>query len=281
MVAWGVERGALRQIVEIVHRRTGTDFSTYRPATVERRIQNRMISLGLDDAGQYVARLLAEPLETWRLVERLTIKVSRFYRNGAAFDCLRREVLPMLARRAEGRPLRVWSAGCACGEEAWSLAMLLQEVRSPGVVEASDLDAKALEVAREGIYSDDVLDELPDDLRERYLAPLLRRGHGAWRVRSELRSRVRFVQQDITLFEPPTGRERYDLVCCRNVLIYLQRPTQRDVFARLLAAVAPGGCLSLGEAEWPPPSYAERLRCLGRKTRVFQRVDEESGEVGR
>lgn len=268
--------GPLREIVAVVLRRTGTDFSRYRQAIVERRIRNRMISLGLEDAQQYLACLLAEPEETSQLVGRLTIKVSRFYRNRAVFDCLRRDVLPALVRRAQGRPLRVWSAGCAFGEEAYSLAMLLQESGCSGIVDASDLDPKALEQARRGVYSDEACWELPDDLRSRYLTPAEWRGNRVHRVRSVLRDRVRFLQQDLTTLTPMEGRDRYDLVCCRNVLIYLERPAQLALFSRVFSSVAPSGFLCLGEAEWPPSSQAAHLRGLGRNRRVFQKADENS-----
>lgn len=254
-------------ILAVLHARTGCDFSRYRPATVYRRIRNRMIALGIATLPEYLARLESVEDEALPLLERLTIKVSRFYRNPATFDLLRAHVLPRLARARAGAPLRIWSAGCGCGEEAYTLAMLLEEAGLPGAITASDIDPAAIGAARVAAYPEEALVELPSELRRRFLRPL---PGGRYGVDPALRARLRFVTHDLTGAEPAPGEGAFDLVCCRNVLIYLQREVQQRVLQRLCAALVPGGFLCLGEAEWPAALAPRRLAPLGRKSHVFR-----------
>jgi chemotaxis methyl-accepting protein methylase len=263
------EAATLRAILSELRERTGTDFSIYRPAMVERRIRNRMISLGLTDLRMYLARLQSTPSEPQHLLERITIKVSRFYRNQAAFETLYSEVLPALVARNPRRPLRIWSAGCAHGEEPYSLALLLAELGREDVVEATDLDPGALERARAGVYPPEALEELPPHLRERYFEPTRSGRSLVYRVSSLLRTRVRFRQHDLTATNDGETFGPFDLVTCRNVLIYLQRDAQQRVFQDLRNRVAEGGVLCLGEAEWPPPAHERNLSIVDRKNRIF------------
>ena len=257
----------VQAILDVLRLRTGCDFSRYRRATMHRRIRNRMIALGIASLPEYLARIEDAEDEALPLLERLTIKVSRFYRNRATFDLLRTHVLPHLARDRGGAALRMWSAGCGCGEEAYSLAMLLEEAALPGFVVASDIDPAALDAARAAAYPAEALAELPPELRERFLRA---RPDGRYSVDEALRARVRLVAHDLTGRRPAPGAEKYDLVCCRNVLIYLQREAQERLLHRLSAVIAPGGWLCLGEAEWPAPLVPGRLVPLGRTSHLFR-----------
>lgn len=258
-------------ILGTLHERTGCDFSYYRPATVYRRIRNRMISLGVERLDDYLRLLRSSDDEALRLLERVTIKVSRFYRNGATFELLRREIIPAFAR--SGRPVRLWSAGCGFGEEAYSLAMLLEAADVTGYVEASDIDPAALAAAAIAVYPPEALAELPAEFIARYLEPVCVGQRAAYRVRDILRRRVRFSRHDLTAGVAPPGGERFDLVCCRNVFIYLQRNVQQQALRGVCDALVPGGFLCLGEAEWPAPPVAALLQSLGRKTHVFRMVE--------
>ena len=256
---------ALAAILALLRERTGADFAGYRRTTMLRRVRNRMISVGATTLEGY-ARLLAEqPGEPAHLLQRLTIKVSRFYRNAAAFDRLGGEVLPALARAAGGRALRLWSAGCGCGEEPYTLAMLLQSLDLPGTVLATDLDESALFRARQAVYAPESAAELPPAL-QRYLEPVA----GGLRVAEAARARVEFARHDLTSARLPPAAAGFDLVSCRNVVIYFERPLQQQVFDLLYGAVVPGGALFLGEAEWPPLSWDARLKLLCRGSRLFQ-----------
>ena len=252
-------------ILRLVRQQTGVDFAQYRRPTISRRIHNRMLSIGVRSLQDYWARWQADEAESMRLLERLTIKVSRFYRNACTFDVLAEEVLPWLACRRQ--PLRIWSAGCGCGEEAYTLAMLLEAARLPGKVEASDIDPAALAVAREGVYRREAFDELPAGLA----AQLEAAGAQRYRVPAAARERVRFFRHDLGDAPPPAARF-YDLICCRNVLIYFEREAQRRAFATLDEALRVDGYLCLGEAEWPLPEYVERYAPCGAKTQVFRRL---------
>jgi two-component system CheB/CheR fusion protein len=275
-VLTAAERTAVAGILALVRQRTGLDLCPYRPATILRRIRNRMISVGTATLAEYLDVLQANAGETAPLVDRLTIKVSRFYRNRDTFDTLRSDVLPSVAVMRAGAPLRIWSAGCGFGEEAYTLAMLLAEGGWPGAVDATDIDATALARASEAVYSAPALEELPRDLADRYLVPVASAPPPAWRVADEIRARVRFSRHDLVAGGQPAHAGAYELVSCRNVLIYLQRAAQDQALGVLRRALVPGGVLCLGEAEWPSPAAAEGLAVVSRRARIF-RAAESSG----
>jgi chemotaxis methyl-accepting protein methylase len=260
---------AFGAILQLLCERTGADLSRYRPSTVSRRVLNRMISVGSSTFEHYLALLRADEHEALRLLDRVTIKVSRFYRNPVTFDALRGTVLPNLAAQSRGRPLRIWSAGCGCGEEPYTLAMLLHEAGIPGDVLATDIDPGALASAARGRYPSAALTELPLELRSRYLTM----ADGYYIVRQPVRDRVRFSRHDLTADSPPPGGgAAFDLVACRNVLIYFARAPQEGAMRALRACLADGGYLCLGEAEWPSPTVAPSLEALSLKTRIFRAV---------
>lgn len=266
--AGGDEHAAIAGVIELMRERAGIDFADYRQATIARRIRNRMIAAGVDAWPDYLARLRADPAEAALLLERLTIKVSRFYRNASTFEHLARVVIPRLALE-RGAALRIWCAGCGRGEEAYSLAMLLHEAGVAGSVLATDLDPTALRDAAAASYTEAALDELPPALRQRHLEPL---GDGArprFRVAEPIRRRVAFAVHDVLTMPPPEPGV-FDLVSCRNVVIYFAAPAQRRVFRTLAAALAPAAFLCIGEAEWPDAELAASLLPSGGKTQVFQ-----------
>lgn len=266
-------QATLDSILAVLRERTGCDFSGYRPATIYRRVLNRMISVGAETLGEYLSLLATTEEEGLRLLDRVTIKVSRFYRNRPTFEILRRQLIPALADARGGAPVRVWSAGCGCGEEAYSLAMLLEESGGPGSVEASDIDPTAITAARIGMYPAEAVAELPAELIARYLEPARVGAVAGYRVRDALRRRVRFSLHDLTSARPAPGPGKFDLVCCRNVLIYLQRDLQAQTLRRVARALDTGGHLCLGEAEWPAKAAAS-FEAIGRKSHIFRKVDD-------
>jgi chemotaxis methyl-accepting protein methylase len=224
-----------------------------------------MISVGASTFADYLVLLRDNDGESGLLLERVTIKVSRFYRNSDVFDMLRERVVPELKRLRGDEPLTIWSAGCGNGEEPYTLAMLLDDALVAGCIEATDIDRHALRAASEGRYNEAVLEELPLDWRARYLQAL----EYNYVVMDSIRTRVHFAHHDLTKVESIPTR-KFDLVCCRNVLIYLAHEVQRRVLASLIGSIRPGGYLCLGEAEWPAASLASALEPLGHKTRVFR-----------
>jgi chemotaxis methyl-accepting protein methylase len=257
------ERDAFHAILRTLHEHTGTDFGCYRPSTIMRRVRNRMISVGANSFCDYLVLLHGSDAEALRLLERVTIKVSRFYRNREVFDVLRKVVLPELSARNDREPVRIWSAGCGFGEEPYTLAMLLEEAGVEGGIVATDIDEGALHAARAARYRDSAVEELPADLRERYLERI----DGGYRVNAAIRERVQFVRGDLTR-HAACARMPFDLVCCRNVLIYLAHEVQRRVVQTLIDSLRPGGYLCLGEAEWPGSAFHARLEPLGHKSRL-------------
>lgn len=266
------ERRAVQEIIALVRSRIGIDFGLYRPGTVCRRVRNRMISAGIESYEHYAEYLRASDAEAQKLLERLTIKVSRFYRHVPSFDCLRESVLPSLAKLRAGKPLRIACHGCGHGEEAYTFAALMEEAGIAGHVEASDVDARALETARAALYEESALDTLPQPLRALCVEPAKAGRRSMFRVRQAVRARVRFSEYDLTSGLPPPGSAPFDIVSCQNVLIYLQRPVQERVSWMMRGCLAKGGFLCVGEAEWPPPAVAATLSVISHATRVFRAI---------
>jgi chemotaxis methyl-accepting protein methylase len=252
---------------------TGIDFRLYRRSTIERRLQNRMLAVGLSCLAQYTQLLQESDDELARLIERLTIKVSRFYRNRHTFDLLARSVLPAIANHCGHRPLRVWSAGCGRGEEAYTLAILLEEAGIDGSILATDVDSLALHAAELGRYPAAALVELPALLAARHFERCVDDPGGVFRVTEPLRHRVSFRRHDLTSGVLPPGS--FDLVACRNVLIYMKRETQEEVLSRLRAATADDGIMVLGEAEWPSPGRMLTMKTIDARARIFRALPAE------
>lgn len=260
------ELEALEEVVHLLRERRGVDLQGYRVATLVRRVRNRMIAANVSSLDLYLRRLRQDPAEPDALLERLTIKVSRFYRGAAAFEGVREALLAR--REATGRRLAAWSAGCGLGEEPYSLAMLfesLQPTADAPDVTATDIDPAALAAAARATYGAAALEELPVALRDRHLVA---DGAGRWQVEPALRRRVRLERHDLATAAAPPGA--FDLVVCRNTLIYFQPALQQRVLQLLTAGLLPGGLLWLGEAEWLSGPAAERFRVVDRRARLFE-----------
>ena len=244
-----IVQASLRDILTLVRLRTGQDFSHYKTATVLRRIERRQNLHELPDIVAYARFLREHPDECVALLKELLISVTHFFRDPEAFLALERNIVPRLFQGKQVQDqVRVWVAGCATGEEAYSVAMLLAEaagraVDEPGIqVFATDLDALAIADAREAFYTDsDVADVSPERLRRFFV-----RDAGGYRVRRELRELVLFAHHNV-LKDPPFSH--LDLVCCRNLLIYLTRSSQERLLETFHFALKPGGFLFLGTSE--------------------------------
>lgn len=243
----------------------GHDFRDYRHDALARRVRERMDALGCDDLDAYTARVADDAAEAARLVDALAVSTSAFFRDPAAFQALARDVLPGLVAAAGERPLRAWVAGVATGEEAWTVAMLLDEACAPArryEVFASDRNRAALAVAATGRYPAPRAAEIPGRYRERHVD--VRDGH--LELAAPLRERVRFCEHDLVgpaLAPAEAVLARFDLVLCRNVLIYLEAPLQERLVDRLAAVLAPGGVLVVGPFEALPPAAARRFAPAG------------------
>ncbi|HEX9050379.1 MAG TPA: protein-glutamate O-methyltransferase CheR [Anaeromyxobacter sp.] len=257
----------LDALLGVVVERTGVDLRGQRAPMLARRAAVRLTATRSPTTEEYLARLRCDLVEPWALLERLTIKVSRLYRDPVAFEILRARAIPELRRaRGEGA-LRAWSAGCAHGQEAWGLAMLLAGSGGPWSVLATDVDRSALTRARSGRYPRAQAADVPYDLAARWLEA---GGDADVRVAPALAGGVRFAAHDLASPAPPPGGGTFDLVACRNVLMYFLPASQAEVLSRVVDRIAPDGWLLLGEAEWPPPAVERRLRVVDRRHRVFR-----------
>ncbi|MEE4356800.1 MAG: chemotaxis protein CheB [Desulfococcaceae bacterium] len=244
-----LEEGEYAEIFAYLRRSYGLDFSKYKPATVGRRISRRMELHRLHHISDYVAMLAANPLEIDALYKDLLIGVTEFFRDPKVFSYMEEEVIPSLFSRAEGESLRVWIAGCATGEEAYSLAVLLHEraetLAWDGKITifATDVHRHSLETASAGEYERDrLLNISPQRLERYFVSPM----PGRYKIIPELRKLVVFAPHNL-ISDPPFTK--MDLVCCRNLLIYFLPETQEQVLARFHFALRPGGVLFLGLSE--------------------------------
>lgn len=261
---------AVDEILSLVRARHGVDFGPYRRGTIERRIRNAMIAARAPSAPAYVVRLRTEPAESARLLGRLTVKVSRFYRDARAAEVVRAALAERIARSPG--PLAAWSAGCGRGEEAYTLALLLAEAGAPAGpnpdVLATDVDPGALAAAAVAAYPEAALAEIPAAVRARSFERVRGDPRAPFRPVQAIRARVRLRLHDLTAAEAPP--DRFDLVACRNTLIYFQPALQQRVLRLLRASLAPGGLLWLGEAEWPLGPAADGLAVIDRRARLFR-----------
>ncbi len=249
--------------------RRGFDLGMYKDGCIKRRIAIRVRAHGFASASPYLALLEESEQELDALLATVSIHVSHFFRNPSMFRLLEREVFPTLQQQGQEKEiLRFWSAGCASGEEPYSLALLCRDASGPLPVEilATDLSAPVLQQAAQGEYDATRLLEVPLAVRERYFEVVGAR----FRLKSEVRSLVRFAPLDLL------GEESYpkaDLILCRNVLIYFGREEQVRILERFYTALPPGGVLVLGKAETLLPPVRERFACLDPEERVYQRLN--------
>jgi two-component system CheB/CheR fusion protein len=245
---------ALRALLDDLRDRFGINFSSYKQPTIVRRIQRRMADTGQTTLAAYHTYVESHPEEYQRLVSSFLIKVTSFFRDPELYDYLQRHIIPDLIAyaRAHDGELRVWSAGCATGEEAYSLAILLSEALgrdSDSVrvrVFATDLDGAAIEFARRGVYPEAALTDLPPELVTRYFVQI----DGEYQVTKRIRSMCIFGQHDLAERAP---FPRIDLLVSRNVLIYFTSELQRRVLQLFAFSLRDNGYLVLGKSETTTP----------------------------
>jgi two-component system, chemotaxis family, CheB/CheR fusion protein len=268
-----VDHGALDEVLSMVTRQGNIDFRQYKSTTILRRLSRRMAINHTHTLEEYRDFLNDHPHEIADLIKSLLIKVTEFFRDTEAFTFLENEVLPKLIEvgRERGRVLRLWSAGCATGEEAYSLALLLAHMLGRELPEwsvkifATDVDEEAIAYARRGFYPPTVLRYLPASYKARFFEPV---DHGL-RISKTLRAMIIFGQQDLSRGVP---FPRIDLVTCRNLLIYFNPDLQQavlDLFAYSLHQTQ--GYLFLGKAETARPSKST-YELASKKWRIYRCV---------
>jgi two-component system CheB/CheR fusion protein len=261
---------ALEALLAYLKEQRGFDFTGYKRASLARRVKRRMDQLSVGAYDEYQDFLQVHPDEFTALFNTILINVTGFFRDPEAWDYLIERLLPDLLERRKGQPLRAWSAGCASGEEAFSLAMAFAEVlgvddfRERVKIYATDIDEEALAHARQATYSARELEAVPEPLRERYFE----QSGSRFAFRKELRRAVIFGRNDIVQDAPIS---HVDVLACRNTLMYFNAETQSRVLGRMHFALKPDGVLFLGKAEMLL-SHATYFRAIELKRRFFRKV---------
>ncbi len=263
----------LQDILSQLRTGTGHDFKHYKRATVLRRIERRMQVTAQPDLRAYYLFLQDRPEETRALLGDMLIGVTNFFRDREAFDALERDVLPLVVNggpgpRSEKDEIRVWSAGCSTGEEAYSLAMafsdriLADDRQAKLQVFATDIDERAISHGRQGLYNPAIITDVsPARLRQYFL-----KEEDHFRIRKEVRERVLFAKHSL-LSDPPFSQ--IDLITCRNLLIYLDREVQREILQMFHFALRPGGYLFLGSSE-SADACPDLFMPVDKRNRIFR-----------
>jgi len=267
--------GVVERIVLMLLEHTGHDFSLYKRATVLRRIERRMGVHQLPGMDAYVRFLRSNPEELTLLFKELLIGVTGFFRDAEAWTELGERVLPpLLARLDPAQPIRAWVAGCATGEEAYSLAIVLREAvdrlhesrAHPIKVFATDLDADAIDKARQGRYLQSIVTDVSAERLAKFFDPV----PSGFQVAKEIRDLVIFAHHNVTRDPPFT---KLDVVSCRNLLIYFAGATQQKVLQVFQYGLRPGGVLLLGSSE-AVGLESRRFAPISVKHRIFERINE-------
>ncbi|QCN98960.1 PAS domain S-box protein (plasmid) [Azospirillum argentinense] len=261
-------------LIRYIQESRGLDFRGYKRTSLQRRIRRRMEEAGCEDFAAYHGLLEADPQEFIHLLNTVLINVTSFFRDTESWDVLRTDVVPqILAQRSDRDPIRIWSAGCASGEEPYSLAMLLAEALGKDAfinrvkIYATDLDDAALNTARHAIYSPRDVESVPSAFLDRYFE----RTNNHYVFQRELRKCVIFGRHNLVTDAPIS---RIDLLVCRNLLIYLESETQNIVLPRLHYALTSDGVLFLGKAE-TQLARSKMFEPVNLKSRIFRKVPQE------
>jgi two-component system CheB/CheR fusion protein len=250
------------QICQIMLAKYGTDFSKYKDTTIYRRVEKRIEELKLSSIEQYFKCINSQPTEIVNLYNSLLIGVTVFFRDIEAFNSLQIQLKNLLSVKSEGDIIRIWVIGCSTGEEAYSIAIILHELLQEKInlyaikILATDIDGKALTIARKGIYAEKQMVSVPKEMLNKYFTTLENR---KYKVNKELRDLINFSKHDITINPPFIN---LDLVSCRNLLIYFQPSLQKEVLSTIHYSLTNNGFLLLGKSE-----------SIGKFTGYFSPVD--------
>jgi chemotaxis protein methyltransferase CheR len=257
-------------IAAILKEQQNFDLKSYKSVNMKRRLAAYMRSRGCVDPLHYSDELADNTDEQKQLIAALGIQVSHFFRNPSTFLALKSRILPELLRmsRRQNSKLRIWSVGCAHGEEPYTVALLLKKMLQKGdhvAILGTDLSPDALKRAKSGYYPADRLKEVPPDILAKYFS-----GNAQlYQINEEIRDLVQFFRHDIISEEV---FYRADLILCRNLLIYFAREKQQQVLELLAGALSPGGYLVLGRAETLAPDCRNLFFCVDPAERIYRRT---------
>ena len=261
----------LQMLVEKILHQRGVDLRQYKESFLRRRLDIRLRARGLQDYSQY-ASLLDDPSEYSVFFETLSINVTEFLRDKDVFDTFYKHIIPKLIEgKQTHEEIRIWSAGCASGEEVYSIAILLHEALDDSELNAfkvigTDISPKAIQAARRGRYKVETLWNLPRVLQIKYFESLPDKKH--YEICKEIRESVSFSVGDLSRSVPTTN---LDVIFCRNMLMYLEREAQHKIFATFYRSLKKTGYLVLGKAETIIGKPAELFEPLLSKERIYRK----------
>ena len=269
---------AMRKIFILLRAQTGHEFSQYKPGTIYRRIERRKAVHEIEDIEDYVKFLQETPAEVDALFRDLLIGVTSFFRDPEAFEVLESQVIPKLfAGKSSGRVIRVWSAGCSTGEEAYSIAILLQEGMEAHnqsytvQIFATDIDRRAIATARIGLYPASIAADISAERLARFFTA--EPDGSAYRIHKGIRDMLVFSEQDV-IKDPPFSK--LDLIACRNLMIYLGLELQKKLIPLFHYALNPNGILFLGTSEGVG-EFGDLFAVVDRKAKIYQRKEDSHG----
>jgi two-component system CheB/CheR fusion protein len=264
------EGDLLKKVFILLRAATGVDFTFYKHSTIKRRIARRMVVLKLDRLGSYLDYLQKNPDEVQRLYDDLLITVTGFFREPDTFEALKQTVFPKIIEdRSAENPIRIWVPGCSTGEEAYSLAIILLEfldsarVKPPLQIFATDINEKAVEKARHGVYAENIA----ADVSTTRLARFFTQTETGYQVKKFIRDTCIFAKHDVTR-DPPFSK--IDIISCRNLLIYLGSILQEKVIPTFHYALRPNGFLLLGASE-TVGSFTDLFAAVDAKRKIYMR----------
>jgi chemotaxis protein methyltransferase CheR len=264
----------LQQLTGYLYRRTGMVYGETKRYYIERRVAQRMAQSGSATIAGYLSLLLSSEAEAEQFINSFTVNETYFYREEEHLRCLTRSLLPdVIQRRGPGDLVRLWSLPCSTGEEPYSLAIWLLE-NWPLVdayhieIEGSDIDTRALADARVADYGERALARLPPDVVERYFEP---RVNGNRRLIQDLRESVTLTKANLIDPVSMAARGRFDIIFCRNVLIYFDEASRQIAIQNLLAALQPGGFICLGQTETMLRQFPNIEFCRFEDATVYRR----------
>lgn len=271
----------LGHILEKMYKTKGWDFRRYRKSSIKRCIERRMAFARLPYT-DYIDLLDADPIEFHNLFNHITIKVSEFFRDPEVFERIAERVIPASLERLKSEEqdlLRIWSCGCARGEEAYSMAILLLMAgqKAPFIAEAdskegytckifaTDIDETSIDIARKGIYPEDVLRNVHHACRNMFFNP----AGNSYQIDPRIRRFMTFGIHDIV---SNIHLSHMDIILCRNLLIYFEKDLQEKVFEKFCYSLKKGGFIILGRSEVVPSSCRDRFREVSRREKIYQKI---------
>ncbi len=246
---------AFQRISDIAYKEAGLAIASSKAAMVHTRLARRLRALNFDNYEEYCALVESQEgdIERRELISALTTNVSHFFREDHHFERLQQEIIPELRQKLEkGGRIRIWSAGCSNGQEPYTIAVTLLETGPiPAGADikilATDIDPKVIKFARAGVYDERMLSGMPDQLREKYFKPMGDPTAKQWRVDDKLKELISFRELNLLHDWPMKGG--FDIIFCRNVVIYFDEKTQNQLWKKFSEALSPGGWLFLGHSE--------------------------------